>query len=115
MTARPDARQLSAVERLEAALGRIQSTDGEGSRAFTAVFADGARREAEASDQRTAAGLTRGPLDGRIVSVKALFDVSVTVTSAGSAVLRGLPAATSDAVVLKHCVRQALSSLARLK
>jgi len=102
MTARSDTRQLSTVERLEAALDRIQSPDGEGSKAFTAVFADSARREAEASDQRTAAGLTRGPLDGRIVSVKALFDISGTVTSAGSAVLRGLSAATGDAVVVKH-------------
>jgi aspartyl-tRNA(Asn)/glutamyl-tRNA(Gln) amidotransferase subunit A len=91
----------SAVERLEAALDRIQSPEMEGSKAFTAVFADSARGEAAAADRRAAAGSTRGSLDGRIVSVKALFDVAGEVTSAGSAVLRGLPAAVDDAVVVK--------------
>lgn len=101
MTARTDKKQLSAIERLEAALGRIQSQTGQGGKAFTDVFADGARREAEASDQRVAAGLAQGPLDGRIVSVKALFDVAGKVTSAGSAILRQLPPATKDAAVLR--------------
>lgn len=101
MTARTDKKQLSAIERLEAALGRIQSQTGQGGKVFTDVFADSARREAEASDQRIAAGLAQGPLDGRIVSVKALFDVAGKVTSAGSAILRQLPPATKDAAVLR--------------
>lgn len=95
-------KQLSAVERLEVALDRIQSPDGEGSRAFTEVFAASARREAEASDQRVAAGSSRGPLDGGIISIKALFDVCGKVTSAGSALLRKLPPAVTDAAVLQH-------------
>lgn len=94
--------RLSAVERLERALARIRTSDGERTKAFTAVFESSARREAEASDKRAAAGVSCGPLDGRIVSVKALFDVAGTVTSSGSAVLRGLPPAVDDAVVVKH-------------
>lgn len=102
MTARTDKKQLSAIERLEAALGRIQSQTGQGGKAFTDIFADSARREAEASDQRVAAGLAQGPLDGSIVSVKALFDVAGKVTSAGSAILRQSPPATRDGAALRH-------------
>jgi aspartyl-tRNA(Asn)/glutamyl-tRNA(Gln) amidotransferase subunit A len=90
----------SAVARLEAALARIRSPEAEN--VFTAVFADSARWEAEAADRRAAAGSSRGRLDGRIVSVKALFDVAGTVTSSGSAVLRGLPPAIEDADVVKR-------------
>ncbi|MET4603068.1 aspartyl-tRNA(Asn)/glutamyl-tRNA(Gln) amidotransferase subunit A [Bradyrhizobium sp. JR4.1] len=92
----------SAVARLELTLDRIRSLEMEGSRSFTAIFADSAQREAEAADQRAAAGSTRGPLDGRIVSVKALFDVAGTVTSAGSAVLRRLPVAARDSAVVAN-------------
>lgn len=102
MTNTRDQPRPSAVARLEAALERIQSPELEGCKAFTAIFADGARREAEAADRRATAGTTRGPLDGRIVSVKALFDIADTVTSAGSAVLRRLPAAADDALVVKR-------------
>ncbi len=89
----------SAVARLETALARIRLLEAKN--VFTGVFADSARWEAEAADRRAAAGSPRGPLDGRIVSVKALFDVAGTVTSAGSAVLRRLPPAVEDAEVVK--------------
>ena len=94
--------RIPAAERTEAALARIRSTDTQGAKAFTAVFADTARGEALASDRRAAAGAILGPLDGRIVSVKALFDVGGTVTTSGSAVLRGLAPAIEDAVVVKR-------------
>jgi len=90
----------SAVARLETALARVRLPEAEN--VFTAVFADSARWEAEAADRRAAAGSSRGPLDGRIVSVKALFDVAGTVTSSGSAVLRRLPPAVEDAEVVKR-------------
>ena len=92
----------SAVERLEMALSRIRSTDGEGGKAFTELFAESARREAEAADQRSTIGRRLGPLDGRIVSIKDLFDVAGRVTGAGSAVLRQLSPAAEDAAVLRH-------------
>lgn len=93
---------MSAVQRLEAALARIASPDLEGKKAFTAVFADSACREAEAADRREASGQSLGPLDGRIVSVKALYDVAGTVTTAGSAVLRGRPSAEADAPTVER-------------
>lgn len=100
MTATEDPSPPSAVARLEAALARIHLPDARN--VFTAVFGDSARWEAEAADRRAAAGAPRGPLDGRIVSVKALFDVAGTVTSSGSAVLRRLPPAVEDAEVVKR-------------
>ncbi|UWU75495.1 amidase family protein [Bradyrhizobium huanghuaihaiense] len=100
MIATKDRSHLSAVARLEVALARIHSPQAKN--VFTAVFADSARWEAEAADRRAATGSSRGPLDGRIVSVKALFDVAGTVTSSGSAVLRRLPPAVEDAEVVKR-------------
>lgn len=100
MTATRD--RSSAVDRLETALSRIVTADGRRNEAFTEVFAEHARLEAAAADQRARAGQTHGPLDGRIVSVKALFDVTGMTTSSGSAVLRQLPAATNDAVVVQR-------------
>ncbi|MGY4629825.1 amidase family protein [Bradyrhizobium sp. USDA 4486] len=100
MAATQDRSQPSAVARLEAALARIRSPEARS--VFTAVFADSARWEAEAADRRATAGAPRGPLDGRIVSVKALFDVAGTVTSSGSAVLRRLPPALEDAEVVQR-------------
>src|SRR3954447_11042177 len=91
--------RLSAVVRLDRALAHIRTPNAEHAKAFTAVFESSARREAEASDERAAAVVSYGPLDGRIVSVKALFDVAGTITSSGSAVLRGLAPAGDDAVV----------------
>ncbi|RZN07039.1 amidase [Bradyrhizobium genosp. SA-3] len=100
MTATQDRSHPSAAARLEGALARIGSPEAKN--VFTAVFADSARWEAEAADRRAAAGASRGPLDGRIVSVKALFDVAGTVTSSGSAVLRRLAPAREDAEVVKR-------------
>ena len=100
MSAMQDRSRPSAVARLEAALARIHAPEAEN--VFTAVFADSARWEAEAADRRAAAGASRGPLDGRIVSVKALFDVAGTVASSGSAVLRRLAPAVEDAEVVKR-------------
>lgn len=54
--------RLSAVERLERALARIHPSDVERTEAFTSVFENSARREAEASDARAAAGVSYGPL-----------------------------------------------------
>ncbi len=97
-----DTPHISAVQRLERALARIGASDMEEAKVFTEVFADTARREAEESDARFFAGRTLGPLDGRIISVKALFDIAEKVTSAGSAILRNLPPAAEDAAVVKR-------------
>jgi aspartyl-tRNA(Asn)/glutamyl-tRNA(Gln) amidotransferase subunit A len=91
----------SARDRLEAALERIADPAGEGARACLAVYPDAARSAADAADARTRAGITLGPLDGAIVSIKDLFDVAGEVTRAGSRVLaeEGKPAAADAPVV----------------
>lgn len=87
----------SARDRLEACLARIADPAGEGSRAFTRVYADTARAAAEAADARAKQGRSLGPLDGRIVSVKDLFDMPGEATTAGSKLLRDAAPATAMA------------------
>jgi aspartyl-tRNA(Asn)/glutamyl-tRNA(Gln) amidotransferase subunit A len=96
----------SACDRLEAALARIDDPAGEGARACLTVYREGARAAATAADARAKAGISLGPLDGAIVSIKDLFDVAGEVTRAGSKVLaeEGAPA-TSDAAVVRRLRR----------
>ena len=75
---------ISARERLAAALGRIDDPKGEGARACLTVYREQAKAAAEAADARAKAGISLGPLDGAIISIKDLFDVAGEVTRAGS-------------------------------
>jgi aspartyl-tRNA(Asn)/glutamyl-tRNA(Gln) amidotransferase subunit A len=90
-------------DRLEQALAQICDPNGEGSRACLTVYADAARAAADAADARARAGITLGPLDGAILTIKDLFDVAGEVTRAGSRVLaeEGKPA-TADAPVIQR-------------
>lgn len=85
----------AACDRLEQALARIDDPKGEGARACLTVYREAARAAAEAADARAKAGVSLGPMDGAIVSIKDLFDVAGEVTRAGSKVLadEGRPAA----------------------
>lgn len=91
----------SARDRLEAALGRIDDPKGEGARACLTVYRDQAKAAANAADVRAKAGVSLGPIDGTIVSIKDLFDVAGEVTRAGSKVFaeEGKPAAADAPVV----------------
>ncbi|MEJ2374915.1 MAG: amidase [Pseudolabrys sp.] len=93
----------SACERLDAALARIDDPQGEGTRACLTVYREAAKAAAQAADARAKVGITLGPLDGAIVSIKDLFDVAGEVTRAGSSVLaeEGAPA-QEDAVVVRR-------------
>jgi aspartyl-tRNA(Asn)/glutamyl-tRNA(Gln) amidotransferase subunit A len=93
----------SARERLEAALGRIDDPKGEGARACLTVYRDQAKAAADAADARAKAGVSLGPIDGTIVSIKDLFDVAGEVTRVGSKVFaeEGKPA-TADAPVVRR-------------
>lgn len=73
---------------------------GAASTAFVHLDAPGAQRAADAAAQRQQHGQPLSPLDGRIVSVKDLFDVAGQVTTAGSTVLADRPAALADAPVV---------------
>jgi aspartyl-tRNA(Asn)/glutamyl-tRNA(Gln) amidotransferase subunit A len=95
-------RKASAVEALQSALARIAAVDGRSGtlepgaitpederkvHAFITVTAERARAQAEAVDRRIAAGEDPGPLAGVPVSVKDLYCVRDTPTTAASRIL----------------------------
>jgi aspartyl-tRNA(Asn)/glutamyl-tRNA(Gln) amidotransferase subunit A len=92
----------SARDRLEEALARIADPKGEGARACLTVYSQAARNAADAADARARAGITLGPLDGAIISIKDLFDVAGEPTRAGSKVLVDAPPASIDAPVVRR-------------
>jgi aspartyl-tRNA(Asn)/glutamyl-tRNA(Gln) amidotransferase subunit A len=67
---------------------------------FTLLTADRAKIEARASALRLRNGRSRGILDGVPVSFKDLFDLEGCITTAGSRMLDGEPAAIADAAVV---------------
>lgn len=92
----------SCVQRTQQALRTIADAGDEGARIFTKLYPDSALAEAIAADARADADQRLGPLDGRIVSVKDLFDVAGEATTAGSQVLRDAAPATQDAVIVQR-------------
>lgn len=89
----------SAREMLEDILSRlIKRSDDE--RVFVKLYRETAREEADAADVRAEAGKKLGPLDGRIVSVKDLFDIAGEPTLAGSIIRKNASPATGDAEVI---------------
>jgi aspartyl-tRNA(Asn)/glutamyl-tRNA(Gln) amidotransferase subunit A len=89
-------------ERLEAALERIADPKGEGARACLTLYAQEARAAADAADARSGFGHELGPLDGRILTVKDLFDVKGEPTRAGSKIRASFPAAIEDAPIVRR-------------
>ncbi len=94
--------QRSARVRLEEALDRIADPAGEGSRACLTIYRQAAQAAADAADARAVAGVTLGPLDGAIITIKDLFDVAGEPTRAGSKVLADAPPASADAPVVRR-------------
>ena len=94
---------MTAGERLAAAIARIDDSGGEGARTCLTVYRAQALAASQAADARVRDGISLGPLDGTIVSIKDLFDVAGEVTRAGSKVLaeEGKPA-TSDAPAVQR-------------
>jgi len=93
----------SARDRLEQALVLIADPKGEGARTCLTVYEQAARAAADASDARARDGISLGPLDGTIVTIKDLFDVAGEVTRAGSKVLADEgKKATADAPVVQR-------------
>jgi aspartyl-tRNA(Asn)/glutamyl-tRNA(Gln) amidotransferase subunit A len=87
---------------LDEALARMRDPAGEGRRTCLTVYHDAATAAADAADARRRAGVSLGPLDGVIVTVKDLFDVAGEPTRAGSKVLADAPPARSDAPVVRR-------------
>lgn len=91
---------VSASEMTEECLRRIAADNGR-LNAFILVMADEARRQAAAADRELAAGRDRGPLHGVPISLKDLFDVSGTPTTAASRVREGHVARRDAAAVTR--------------
>jgi len=94
----------SSRDRLETILQRLQARAGD-ERVFTRLYIEAARAAADAADARRKAGVTLGPLDGTIVSIKDLFDVAGEPTLAGSVLRRSAASATADAVIVMRLRR----------
>lgn len=90
-----------ARDRLENILARLEAR-ADSEHVFSKVYAEKARAEADAADMRGREGRLLGPLDGRIVSIKDLFDVAGEPTLAGSVIRRGAAPAAQDAVVVRR-------------
>ncbi|MEZ2332438.1 amidase [Mesorhizobium sp. RCC_202] len=95
----------SVRDRLEIILSRLANRAAD-EKVYTKRYAGAARAAADASDARRKAGVSLGPLDGTILSVKDLFDVAGEPTTAGSLILATAPAATRDAMIVAR-LRQA--------
>src|SRR5438876_12074552 len=94
------ARAISAAEMTDECLRRIEADNGRVN-AFILVMADEARRQASEADRELAAGRDRGPLHGVPLSIKDLFDVRGTPTTAASRVRDG-DVAKRDAPAIAH-------------
>jgi aspartyl-tRNA(Asn)/glutamyl-tRNA(Gln) amidotransferase subunit A len=94
--------KVSSRALVEAALARATDKAGEGARAFTRVYAEGATAAAEAADRLAKAGGTPAPLAGIPISIKDLFDVAGETTLAGSVALKSAPPAAADAPIVRR-------------
>ncbi|TIM11575.1 MAG: amidase [Mesorhizobium sp.] len=95
----------SARDRLEAVLSRL-TVRADHESVFVKLYPEAARAAADAADARRRAGVTLGPLDGTILSIKDLFDVAGEPTTAGSLLLSTAAPALRDAVIVRR-LRQA--------
>ncbi|MBZ9816950.1 amidase [Mesorhizobium sp. CA7] len=95
----------SIRDRLEIILSRLANRAGD-EKVYTKLYAEAARAAADASDARRKAGVSLGPLDGRIVSIKDLFDVAGEPTAAGSLIRASAEPAARDAAIVQR-LRQA--------
>jgi aspartyl-tRNA(Asn)/glutamyl-tRNA(Gln) amidotransferase subunit A len=95
----------SIRDRLEIILSRLANRAAD-EKVYTKLYAEAARAAADASDARRKASISLGPLDGRIVSIKDLFDVAGEPTAAGSLIHADAAPAMRDAAIVRR-LRQA--------
>ncbi len=89
------------MQRLEHILARLNERRAD-ERIFMRVYSGSARKEAEASDNRLRRNETLGPLDGRIVSIKDLFDIAGEATLAGSVMRKTASVPSEDALIVQR-------------
>ncbi|RRH89404.1 amidase [Mesorhizobium tamadayense] len=95
----------SVRDRLEAVLSRLADRAID-EKVYTKLYIEAARAAADAADARRKAGVSLGPLDGVVVSIKDLFDVAGEPTRAGSLVFARAQPAARDAAIVRR-LRQA--------
>ena len=105
------ARRSSAADLVEQSIAAAHATAC--ARAFLATSVDAARSAAVAADRAVAEGRDPGRLAGLAVSIKDLFDVAGEPTRAGSTVLAGAPAATTDASAVARLRRAGAAFIGR--
>jgi 1-carboxybiuret hydrolase len=93
--------QTSALQVIEATLGRIRGRDHL-LNSFTTITAERALLRAQALDAARAGGRPIGPLAGVPFAVKNLFDVEGLPTLAGSKINRDAPPAKRDAALIER-------------
>src|SRR5437763_4235932 len=98
------AREITSAQITTECLQRIDAKNPE-LNAFILVMGDEARKQAEEADRELAAGHDRGPMHGVPISVKDLYDIRGTATTAASRVRDG-HVAQHDAPAIAH-LRQA--------
>lgn len=103
--------EISAVSAIEASLARVKTRDGTVN-AVTRLLSERALEQARRIDGLVARGQDPGPLAGVPFGIKDLFDVEGLVTTAGSRVLREMPPATQDAVLVRRLVEAGAIPLA---
>ncbi len=91
---------ISVRELVDVSLARVAERDPQ-LNAFTVVFEETARRDADQADRDISAGRYRGPLHGVPVSIKDLIDVAGVPTTAASRVTPRLPAGADAPVVAR--------------
>ena len=95
------AREVTAVEVVDAALARIGEREG-AVHAFTSLLMDRARERAARIDDRIRSGADPGPLAGVPFAAKDLFDIEGVVTLAGSRILAARPPAVRSAEAVRR-------------
>ncbi|RWH73093.1 MAG: amidase [Mesorhizobium sp.] len=95
----------SVRDRLEAVLSRL-AVRADNESVFVKLYPEAARAAADAADGRRKVGVTLGPLDGTILSIKDLFDIAGEPTTAGSLLFSTAAPALRDAVIVRR-LRQA--------
>ncbi len=98
---------------VESCLSRIEDPAGEGARAFVAVYADQARRSADAMDALRRANRAPGRYAGIPVSLKDLLDVAGETTRAGSVALADSAPAKAHAPVVQRLLSAGLVPVGR--
>lgn len=95
----------STTHKIEEILHRLAARRDQ-ERVFSCIYQEVALKAAEQADQRRRNGQSLSPLDGRIISIKDLFDVKGEPTLAGSVIRKTSAPAKKDALIVER-LRQA--------